>query len=178
MKEEMKMLDIRTLVLWFAAAGFMQPAEAEIPPYCYVDKQKYGPESLTVKVLDSQIKKTTGKDFLRSDIKVTAEVLAVERSKAKLKKGSIITITWTSTYSTYPTPGMGKLAAPQKGKEFPAFLETNPYSPSEFIPGAGKWTFKRLEEDAEYRQLERQRERNRLEAEKDYPFPTPHNRKK
>ncbi len=179
MTEEMKMLDIRTLILWSAAAAFIQPAEAEIPTHFYIDMQKYGPESLTIKVLDSQIKQTRGADFLRSDIKITAEVLDVERSKAKLKKGSIVKITWTSTYWKVSPPGADLLlAAPQKGKVFPAFLETNPESPSEFVPGAGKWTFERLKEDAKYKRLIRQRELSRLEAEKFSPRPSPHDMSK
>ena len=111
-------------------------ARAELPPGSYDKLRAKAEEALIIEV-DSV--KTHEREPGWLDVVVTARVVRVERSKARLKKGGTVTVRYESLDRTkLKKPVIGPRAVPllKKGEFYPAFLnvtkETKEYQPAAY----------------------------------------------
>ncbi|WP_146849722.1 hypothetical protein [Brevifollis gellanilyticus] len=76
-----------------AAAGF-QAAVAELPPYVYEERKAGAPEHLELKIVSSEVTEKKEGDTTSAQVKATAEVVSVKRTRARLKPGESIVISY------------------------------------------------------------------------------------
>ncbi|MES2593968.1 MAG: hypothetical protein V4662_01460 [Verrucomicrobiota bacterium] len=83
-----------TLVTLVVLAASLQPAHAELPPYVYEERKAGAPEHLELKVISSEVSETKEQDTTTAQVKATAEVIAVKRTRSKLEPGQSIVISY------------------------------------------------------------------------------------
>ncbi len=71
-----------------------QAARAELPPYVYEERKAGAPEHLELKILSSEVTETKEGDTTSAQVKATAEVISVKRSRSRLKAGESIVISY------------------------------------------------------------------------------------
>lgn len=122
------------LLLTFAAPA----AFAELPPDAYAEDQAQASEHLTIRA--RKVDTRACKAPCRQPVKVEAEVVEVHQSKAGLKAGDRITITYEHNR---PPPGwVGPSPVPilKKGETYPAYLSKTDGKKA-FAPAAGGYSF-------------------------------------
>ena len=138
------MVDLRRaappLLLLLALALTGLARAIELPPYVYKEWQQKAPESLIIKV--RSVKTSEEDEPRRKKISVTvlAQVQKVERSKAGLKPGQMITITYVHSRYQQPLAGPSEVPILEEGKVYPAFLKKAEGEDS-YSPAAGGRSF-------------------------------------
>ena len=121
------------LVLALLVAG-MSPARAELPPGSYDALRRDAEEALIIEVEAVHTKEVRAG---MTNVMVEARVVAVERSRAGLKKHGKLTIRYESVdRAKLATPMAGPRTLPvlRKGESYPAFLKD--MGKGEFEPAA------------------------------------------
>ena len=111
---------------------------AELPPYVYKNLQKDAPEVLIIAV--NKVK-TSSSLFSDTQVTVKAKVLRVIQSISGLKKGHIITISY-STITKRPRGWVGPSSIPvlEENQQYKAFLKKDKYNT--YSPAARGKSFK------------------------------------
>lgn len=130
---------------------------AELPPYVYVEMQEKADEFLKIEVLDASKEPVDKQSALTPfelksktqvfRIRVSANVLEVERSKSDLKDGDVISITYLRTERPAGTGWVGPSEIPilKKGEVTDAYLGKDPKSDS-YSPAARGRSFQTIKE--------------------------------
>lgn len=110
------------------------PAQAEIPPGSYDKLRVSAEEALIIKVITVDRRLTGNREF--TAFFVTAQVVAVQRSKKGIKRGSTINIAYESRHPSSKIAGPRRIAVLAAGEYYPAFLnisdDQKTYSPAAY----------------------------------------------
>ena len=131
-----KMLQLPLLVLLLALSS----VSAALHPANYFKEQQAAPEEIKIKVIKKSHLVEKGKNANHHHQKIDAIVLSVTRSKAGLKKGDKIRITYTHTIPNQPVTGDGPIPLLELDKEYPAWLRKT--KKGTFSPAARVYSFK------------------------------------
>ena len=115
-------------------------AWAELPPYVYEERQHAAPEALTIKVISAKISHNETREAVIRGVVAKAEIISVEHSATSLKRGSTITIAYTTTEYKTPRPGPSEPAILREGTQSPAYLQKDEKT-GNYTPAAGGWSF-------------------------------------
>jgi hypothetical protein len=99
---------------------------AELTTDHYRRLQDEAAEALVIKADQVEVKTTLGKDGRQIDVRVTARVQSVLRSKAGHKPGDTVKIAYTVIQTIIPMPGPSQPKVLEKGETVRAYL--NPAS--------------------------------------------------
>jgi hypothetical protein len=129
-----------TAVVCAALASGMQPASAELPPYVYEEKKAAAPEHLELRIISSEVLEAKSAGTTSAQVKATAEVIAVKRSKAGLKPGEKIILSYgTITKRSSGWAGPSSPSVLTKGMKVMAWLAK--HDDGTFAPMAGGQSF-------------------------------------
>lgn len=108
----------------------VQTAHAELPPGSY-DALKAKAEEAVIITVESV---TAANKAERIDVVVRAKVVAVERSKAGLKKDGVFTFHYSTPAEGKQMPGPRPVPLLKKGETYPAFLNgvNNGFEPAAY----------------------------------------------
>lgn len=122
------------LGLLFACAG---SATAALPPSAYLKMQAEAPEHLQIEIL--RVKQSTTPEG-ELEVRVTAYVTEVKRTKAKITNGDMVQIVYTIPANKPRIAGPAPIPVPKEGASTPAYLISIAGSP-DFAPAAGAMSF-------------------------------------
>lgn len=96
---------------------------AELSPDHYRRLQDEAAEALVVKIAQVDVKVTLGKDGKQFDVRATATVQSVLRSKAGHRPGDVIPIAYTVIQTVVPMPGPSQPKILAKDETVRAYLK-------------------------------------------------------
>ena len=129
------------LVVLLASSGIV--SLAELPPYVYKERQQQAPESLIIRVRSVKTRETDEPRRKKIDVSVVAQVERVKRSKAGLKPGAVIRISYVHSQHKEPLAGPSEVPILQQGQVYPAYLMKSRKG-KEYVPAAGGYSFREV----------------------------------
>lgn len=133
----------RRLFAAFVAASLasgIHTASAELPPYVYEEKKAAAPEHLELRIISSEVSETKDEGTTSAQVKATAEVTAVKRSKTGLKPGEKIIISYR-TITRRPSGWAGPSSPSVLTKDMQVMAWLAKHEDGTFAPMAGGQSF-------------------------------------
>ena len=131
-----------SLVVLLASSGVA--SLAELPPYVYKERQQRAPESLIIKVRSVKTRATNEPRRKKIDVSVEARVERVNRSKAGLRPGAVIRISYVHSQHKEPLAGPSEVPILKEGRVYPAYLMKSGRR-KDYAPAAGGYSFREVE---------------------------------
>lgn len=129
-----------TLVTLAVLASGLQTATAELPPYVYEERKAGAPEHLELKIISSEVTETKEDETTSAQVKATAEVIAVKRSRSRLKPGQSIVISY-GTITKRPAGWAGPSSASVLNKDMTVIAWLARDEDGTYAPVAGGQSF-------------------------------------